>query len=383
MLNFRPRIDLPLLLAISLLILLGSLTVWSASGFSEPMLERHLTRALISLTALVIMSTIPPIKYQHAAPYLYGLAIMLLFGVIVMGDSTNGSQRWLALGPVRFQPSELVKVAIPMMIAWMLVVDPGRPDLKKIILCLIVTAIPAGLIFIQPDLDGAIFTVIYALFVLYFAGMSWKIVSSFLAIIATTIPVLWFFVMAAYQKKRVTQFLNPESDPLGAGYQIIQSLIAIGSGGIKGKGWTNATQGHLGFIPESHTDFIFSTYAEEWGFLGSLLLIGLYLFITGRVIWLASQCESPFSRLVSGALALSFFLYAFINVGMVSGGLPVMGSPLPFFSYGGTAMITQGVCFGIIMSLCLHKPYEKKKVKLALKHQYFDQPKNDVLTKIV
>ncbi len=194
MLNFRPRIDLPLLLAISLLILLGSLTVWSASGFSEPMLERHLIRALISLTALIIMSTIPPIKYQHTAPYLYGLTIILLLGVIIMGDSTNGSQRWLALGPARFQPSELVKVAIPMMIAWMLVVDPGRPNLKKIILCLIVTAIPAGLIFIQPDLDGAIFTVTYALFVLYFSGMSWKIISSFLAIIATTIPMLWFFL---------------------------------------------------------------------------------------------------------------------------------------------------------------------------------------------
>ncbi|MGR5062860.1 rod shape-determining protein RodA [Photobacterium sp. DNB22_13_2] len=360
MLNYRPRIDYPLLIAITSLILLGSLTVWSASGFSEPMLERHLIRALIALACLVVMSAIPPIKYQHAAPYLYGLAVVLLLGVIVMGDSTNGSQRWLAIGPIRFQPSELVKVAIPMMVAWLLVVDAGRPDLKKIGLCLLVTGVPAGLIFIQPDLDGAIFTIIYALFVLYFAGMSWKIIGSFLGGIATAVPLLWFFVMEAYQKKRVTQFLDPESDPLGAGYQIIQSLIAIGSGGIKGKGWMNATQGHLGFIPESHTDFIFSTYAEEWGFIGTLILLGLYLFITGRVIWLACQCESPFNRLVSGALSLSFFLYAFINMGMVSGVLPVMGSPLPFFSYGGTAMITQGVCFGIIMSLCLYKPYKSK-----------------------
>lgn len=358
--NYRPRLDLPLLMAIAVLIFLSSLTVWSASGFSEPMLERHLARALITLCAIIVMSSIPPIKYKHIAPYLYGLAVVLLVGVIVMGDSTNGSQRWLALGPVRFQPSELVKVAIPMMIAWMLVTEAGRPDLKKIATCLLITGVPAGLIFIQPDLDGAIFTVIYALFVLYFAGMSWKIISSFMAAIATAVPILWFFVMAAYQKKRVVQFLDPESDPLGAGYQIIQSLIAIGSGGIKGKGWTNATQGQLGFIPESHTDFIFSTYAEEWGFLGSVLLLGLYLFITCRVIWLANQCESPFNRLVSGALALSFFLYAFINIGMVSGALPVMGSPLPFFSYGGTAMITQGVCFGIIMSLCLYKPYKKK-----------------------
>ncbi|KLV03357.1 cell wall shape-determining protein [Photobacterium aquae] len=360
MLNYRPRIDYPLLLAIILVMLLGSLTVWSASGFSEPMMERHLVRALISLTCIMVMSAIPPIKYQHITPFLYGLAVVLLLGVIVMGDSTNGSQRWLALGPIRFQPSELVKVAVPMMVAWLIVVDAGRPDLKKIGLCLLVTGVPAGLIFIQPDLDGAIFAVIYALFVLYFAGMSWKIIGSFLGAIATAVPLLWFFVMEAYQKKRVTQFLNPESDPLGAGYQIIQSLIAIGSGGVRGKGWMHATQGHLGFIPESHTDFIFSTFAEEWGYMGSVLLMGLYLFITLRVIWLACQCEHPFNRLVSGALALSFFLYAFINTGMVSGVLPVMGSPLPFFSYGGTAMITQGVCFGIIMSLCLYKPYTSK-----------------------
>ncbi|MGF1703689.1 rod shape-determining protein RodA [Photobacterium makurazakiensis] len=360
MFQYRPRVDLPLFLAITSLILLGSLTVWSASGFSEPMLERHIIRAVIALCAIIVMSAIPPIKYQLISPYLYGLAIVLLLGVIIMGDSTNGSQRWLIIGPIRFQPSELVKVAIPMMVAWLLVVEAGRPNMKKIAACLAVTGIPAGLIFIQPDLDGAIFTLIYALFVLYFAGMSWKIIGSFLGSVAVAAPLLWYFVMEAYQKKRVSQFLDPESDPLGAGYQIIQSLIAIGSGGIKGKGWTNATQGHLGFIPESHTDFIFSTFAEEWGFLGSVLLLGLYLFITARVIWLASQCESPFNRLVSGALALSFFLYAFINMGMVSGVLPVMGSPLPFFSYGGTAMITQGVCFGIIMSLCLYKPYKAK-----------------------
>lgn len=360
MFNYRPRIDYPLLFAIFVLILLGSLTVWSASGFSEPMLQRHLIRAVMAIGCIVFMSAIPPLNYQRMTPFLYGLAVILLLGVILIGDSTNGSQRWLVIGPIRFQPSELVKVAIPLMVAWLLVVDAGRPDLKKIAICLLVTAVPASLIFIQPDLDGAIFTVIYALFVLYFAGMSWKIIGSFLGGLAITIPALWIFVMAAYQKKRVTQFLDPESDPLGAGYQIIQSLIAIGSGGLRGKGWMNATQGHLGFIPESHTDFIFSTYAEEWGFFGSVLLLGLYLFITGRVIWLACQCESPFNRLVSGAFSLSFFLYAFINMGMVSGLLPVMGSPLPFFSYGGTAMITQGICFGIIMSLCLYKPYKTK-----------------------
>ena len=191
--------------------------------------------------------------------------------------------------------------------------------------------------------------------------MSWKIIGSFLGGIATAAPLLWFFVMEAYQKKRVTQFLDPESDPLGAGYQIIQSLIAIGSGGNQRQRMDQCNARASGLSSRKVIlTLSFSTYAEEWGFIGSLILLGLYLFITGRVIWLACQCESPFNRLVSGALSLSFFLYAFINMGMVSGVLPVMGSPLPFFSYGGTAMITQGVCFGIIMSLCLYKPYKGK-----------------------
>lgn len=262
--RFQPHIDYPLLFAILTLITLSTLSVWSASSFSEPIIERHLIRAALAIGALVFMSCISPLRYQHSAPYLYGLTVLLLVGVFVLGDSTNGSQRWLEIGPIRFQPSELVKVAIPLMMAWIIIADAGRPTIKKIFLCLLVTSVPAGLIFIQPDLDGAIFTIIYALFVLYFAGMAWKIILSVLGVVAVSLPVSWYFVMAPYQKKRITQFLNPESDPLGAGYQIIQSKIAIGSGGIKGKGWMDATQGNLGFIPESHTDFIFSTFAEEW-----------------------------------------------------------------------------------------------------------------------
>ncbi|KAB1505865.1 rod shape-determining protein RodA [Photobacterium damselae] len=354
--RFQPHIDYPLLFAILTLITLSTLSVWSASSFSEPIIERHLVRAALAIGALIFMSCISPLRYQRSAPYLYGLTVLLLVGVFVLGDSTNGSQRWLEIGPIRFQPSELVKVAIPLMMAWIIIADAGRPTIKKIFLCLLVTSVPAGLIFIQPDLDGAIFTIIYALFVLYFAGMAWKIILSVLGVVAVSLPVSWYFVMAPYQKKRITQFLNPESDPLGAGYQIIQSKIAIGSGGIKGKGWMDATQGNLGFIPESHTDFIFSTFAEEWGYIGSVVLLALYLFITARVLWLACQTESPFSRLVSAAFALSFFLYSFINIGMVSGVLPVMGSPLPFFSYGGSAIITQGAIFGMIMSLNLRKP---------------------------
>ncbi|MBV7297450.1 rod shape-determining protein RodA [Enterovibrio paralichthyis] len=353
--KFHLRFDIPLLIAIISLITLGSMSVWSASGYSMPILERHVARAGIAMFALLLFSLIPAKRYRQFAPHLFVITIILLLGVIAAGETVNGAKRWLALGPIRFQPSELVKVAVPMMAAWLIVRDPGRPGLHKIFLCAAVTAVPASLIVIQPDLDGAIFTVIYTLFVLFLAGMSWRIIGSVLALVAAVVPVMWFFFMEEYQKMRVTQFLNPESDPLGSGYQIIQSLIAIGSGGVRGKGFMSATQGQLGFIPESHTDFIFSTFAEEWGFIGSAVMIVLYLFISGRALWLAANTNSPFSRLVSGALAMSFFLYAFINLGMVSGLLPVMGSPLPFISYGGTAMITQGACFGIIMALCCGK----------------------------
>lgn len=332
--------------------LLGSLTIWSASGYSEATMTNHLMRCGISILCVVIMASIPARQYRRVSPYLYLLTILLLIGVVLVGDSSNGSQRWLSIAGFRFQPSELVKLAIPMMVAWFIQREGTRPTGIRLLVAILMTAIPAGLIFVQPDLDGAIFGIIYMLFVLYFAGMSWKIIGGFVALVATSIPLLWFFVIEAYQKKRIVQFLNPQSDPLGSGYQIIQSHIAIGSGGVTGKGWMNATQSSLGFIPESHTDFIFSAYAEEWGFLGCVLLLSLYLFITLRALWLACHCHHAFSRLVCGSLALSFFLYAFINTGMVSGLLPVMGSPLPFFSYGGTAMITQGVCFGIIMSLC-------------------------------
>lgn len=354
-LRIRPQLDYPLLAAICFLIAAGSISVWSASGFSEPILERHLARAVIAIGALIVLSAVPAKKLCDVAPPLFTLTVLLLLAVVIAGDATNGSKRWLALGPIRFQPSELVKVAVPMMAAWLIAKDPGAPTFKKIGLCLALTAMPAGLIVIQPDLDGAIFTVIYSLFVLFLGGMSWKIIASVITIVATAIPVLWIFFMESYQKMRVTQFLNPESDPLGAGYQIIQSLVAIGSGGIRGKGYMNATQGQLGFIPESHTDFIFSTFAEEWGYFGSVALISTYLFIAGRTLWLASQSDSAYGRLVIGALAMSFMLYAFINMGMVSGLLPVMGSPLPFISYGGTAMITQGACFGIIMALAPRK----------------------------
>lgn len=347
-----PKIDVLILLAIVSIMLLGSLTIWSASGYSEATMTNHLMRCGISILCVVMMASIPARQYRRVSPYLYLLTILLLIGVVLAGDSSNGSQRWLSIAGFRFQPSELVKLAIPMMVAWFIQREGTRPTGIRLLGAILMTAIPAGLIFVQPDLDGAIFGIIYMLFVLYFAGMSWKIIGGFAAVVATSIPLLWFFVIEAYQKKRILQFLNPQSDPLGSGYQIIQSHIAIGSGGVTGKGWMNATQSSLGFIPESHTDFIFSAYAEEWGFLGCVLLLSLYLFITLRALWLACHCHHAYSRLVCGSLALSFFLYAFINTGMVSGLLPVMGSPLPFFSYGGTAMITQGVCFGIIMSLC-------------------------------
>ncbi|MDW1853561.1 rod shape-determining protein RodA [Vibrio sp. Vb0888] len=351
----RFHIDLPLLLGIFALMGFGLVSMYSASGQSLEMMDRQAMRMVLSLVVMVVLAQLSPRTYESLAPLMFVAGVVLLFGVLFFGEASKGAQRWLNLGFVRFQPSELLKLAVPLMVARYIGRQPLPPTFRTLIVALIMVCLPTILIAKQPDLGTSILIAASGIFVIFLAGISWKIIAAAAIALGGFIPILWFFLMREYQKVRVRTLFNPESDPLGSGYQIIQSLIAIGSGGMKGKGWMNATQGTLGFIPESHTDFIFSTYAEEWGFIGCVVLLALYLFITARVMLLACQSEHFFSRLVSGTLAMSFFLYAFINTGMVSGLLPVMGSPLPFFSYGGTAMLTQGICFGVIMSLCYSK----------------------------
>jgi rod shape determining protein RodA len=277
-----------------------------------------------------------------------------LLAVLVMGEIGKGAQRWLNFGLLRFQPSEMMKVVVPMMVAWYLAENPLPPSRRAVVVASLMIIVPTFLIIRQPDLGTALLVASSGIFVLLLSGISWWLVASVVGLLATAAPVLWYF-LRDYQKQRVLTFLNPESDPLGAGYHIIQSKIAIGSGGLYGKGWLNGTQAHLDFLPEHSTDFIFAVLAEEFGFIGILLLLAIYFFIVARGLYVATQAQSSFNRLVAGSLILTFFVYVFVNIGMVTGLLPVVGLPLPLVSYGGTSLVTMMAAFGVLMSIHTHR----------------------------
>jgi rod shape determining protein RodA len=279
-----------------------------------------------------------------------------LVGVIFFGTGAKGAQRWLQLpGLPRFQPSEFMKLIVPMMAAWFLSRRYLPPSLKDIFGTLILIFVPVLLIVKQPDLGTSILVAAAGIFVLLFAGMSWKVITSFGVLVGAFAPVMWMFVMRDYQKQRVLTFLDPESDPLGAGWNIIQSKTAIGSGGTWGKGWLEGTQSQLNFLPESHTDFIIAVCAEEFGFVGVVALLFLYLLIVLRGLHIAVKAQDSYSRLLAGSLTLTFFVYVFVNIGMVSGILPVVGVPLPLVSYGGTSVVTIMAAFGVLMSIHTHR----------------------------
>jgi rod shape determining protein RodA len=282
------------------------------------------------------------------------LGVLLLIIVAFVGDASKGAQRWLDLGVIRFQPSELMKLAVPMMCAWLLNDRPLPPDLKVLSLMGVVIAVPVGLIAEQPDLGTALLIATSGTFVVLLAGLRARVIVAVLALVPVLGWVAWGF-LHDYQQKRVLTFLDPESDPLGAGYHIIQSQIAIGSGGIFGKGWMNGSQAQLEFLPERSTDFIFAVVGEEFGLLGLLLLLALYLFVIARGLFMAIECQDTFARLVAGSVSLTFFVYVFVNAGMVSGLVPVVGVPLPLVSFGGTSMVTLMAGFGILMSLHSHR----------------------------
>ncbi|HEU4530974.1 MAG TPA: rod shape-determining protein RodA, partial [Steroidobacteraceae bacterium] len=280
--------------------------------------------------------------------------VILLIIVDVTGHIGKGAQRWLDLGFIRFQPSEMMKLAVPMMCAWFLHDRPLPPDFKPLLVLGALILVPVGLIAEQPDLGTALLIAASGVFVVLLAGLRVRIIVGVLALLPLVAWIGWRF-LHDYQRKRVLTFLNPENDPLGAGYHIIQSQIAIGSGGVFGKGWMNGSQAQLEFLPERSTDFIFAVIGEEFGFLGLLLLLGLYLFVIGRGLFMALECQDTFARLVAGTISLTFFVYVFVNAGMVSGVLPVVGVPLPLVSYGGTSMVTLMAGFGILMSLHSHR----------------------------
>ncbi len=341
---------MPLLLALLILCGYGLLILSSATGQNSAQLDRQLLHLGLSFFVLLSIAQTPPRYFYHLAPWLYLGGVFLLIVVLILGEIGKGAQRWLDLGIVRFQPSELLKLAVPLMLAWFLSRGPLPPRGFRTFWALVLTLIPVLLIAAQPDLGTALLVASAGGFVLFLAGLSWRFILGLIAAGAALMPVLWHF-MRDYQRQRVLTLLDPERDPLGAGYHIIQSKIAIGSGGLYGKGLGNGTQSHLEFLPERSTDFIFAVLGEELGLFGILALLGIYLFIIFRGLYMAAHIPNTFGRLLAGSLVLVFFVYLFVNMGMVSGLLPVVGVPLPLVSYGGTSMLTLMAGFGILMSL--------------------------------
>jgi len=352
----RMHIDLVLFLLILLLACCGLLILYSGSGQDMTMVKRQALHFLIGFVVLIVAAQFPPRFYQTVAPWAFAIGVIALIGVLVMGVGAKGAQRWLAIpGLPRFQPSELVKLALPLTVAWYMSTRPVPPRLFDLMKAMLIIGLPTVLILKQPDLGTSILISASGILVLFFAGMSWTLILSMIGIVASCAPLMWFFVMREYQKQRVLTFLNPESDPLGSGWNIIQSKTAIGSGGIDGKGFLQGTQSQLEFLPESHTDFIIAVLAEELGLIGVLSLLTLYFLIIMRCLYLSSRCETLFGRLLSGSLAVTFFIYVFVNIGMVSGILPVVGVPLPLVSYGGTSVVSLLTAFGLIMSMYTHR----------------------------
>ncbi len=361
-------LDLWLLLGLFTITGYGLLVLYSASGGSEKMFTNRVMQVSLGLGVMFVMAMIPPRTYKQISPYLYAVTIVMLVMVDVFGETSKGAQRWLNLGFVRFQPSEIAKLAVPLMVATFLSNRPLPPNFRDTAIALAIIVFPTLLVAAQPDLGTSILVCAAGIFVLFLAGLSWKLISAGVVFLAGFIPIMWFFLMHDYQKTRVMTLIDPEKDPLGAGYHIIQSKIAIGSGGLHGKGWMEGTQSQLEFLPEPHTDFIFEVLSEELGMIGVLILLSIYLFIIARGLMLGAKSDNAFGRILSGGTALLFFVYVFVNIGMVSGILPVVGVPLPLFSYGGTSYVTLMAAFGLMMSSYVHRkkthsdnPYNKLK----------------------
>lgn len=354
------HIDMPLFLSICALLGFSLLIVYSASGEDSIVLERQFTRVSLSIAVMLLVAQIDPEILRRWALPIYIVGILLLLGVHFFGEVNKGAQRWLNLGFIEFQPSEFIKLAFPISMAWYISQFPLPPKKTQLLGGLFILLIPTILIAKQPDLGTSILVASSGIAVLFLSGMSWLIIWSGVTLILACIPGFWYFLMHDYQKQRVLTLLDPEKDPLGAGYHIIQSKIAIGSGGIFGKGWLNGSQSQLEFLPERHTDFIFAVIGEEFGLFGAMILLGLYLFIIARGLIIAVEAQTNFSRLLAGSITFTFFVYLFVNIGMVSGLLPVVGVPLPLVSYGGTSMLTLLIGFGILMSIHTHKRFVTK-----------------------
>jgi rod shape determining protein RodA len=353
---WRLHIDLPLLTGLLIICVVSLIVLYSASGESLASVINQAIRFGVGFVVLLILAQIPPRTFNRWAPAFFTIACLLLVLVLLFGVIVNGAQRWLqipALG--RFQPSEMMKLALPIMVAWYFSQRTLPPKFLDVLVALIIVAVPTALIGTQPDLGTAILVGMSGIIILFFAGLSWRIISAAGVMAIVAVPLMYLYVLQDYQRRRIDTLFNPEADPLGAGWNIIQSQIAIGSGGLMGKGWLNGTQSRLDFLPESSTDFIFAVIGEEFGLIGIVLLLLLYLAVVARGLFMSMQASDTFGRLLGASIALTFCLYVVVNMGMVSGLLPVVGMPLPLISFGGTSAVTLLASFGILMSIHTHR----------------------------
>ncbi|MEP4146875.1 MAG: rod shape-determining protein RodA [Halioglobus sp.] len=351
----RLHIDVPLLLLLMILTTYGLFVLYSASGQNMGAVVRQGRYFAVGYVIMILGAQVSLQRYTRWAPWLYLAGVATLVAVMFFGVGAKGAQRWLQLGGFRFQPSEIMKLVVPMAVAWYLSDRILPPRFKYVLVSLALVAIPAGLILQQPDLGTSLLIAASGLFVLFMAGIGWRYIFGAMILAVASAWPAWMFVLKDYQKQRILTMLNPESDKLGAGWNIIQSKTAIGSGGWEGKGWMSGTQSQLDFLPESHTDFIIAVLAEEYGLRGVLFLLALYVLILLRGFWIGVQAQTSFGRMMSGSLTLTFFVYIFVNMGMVAGLLPVVGVPLPLVSAGGTSVVTLMAGFGILMAVSTEK----------------------------
>jgi rod shape determining protein RodA len=347
-------VDSTLLVLLLSLSMVGLAVLYSASYDVPGRVAAQLANLAVALAAMWIVAQVSPQTMMRFAIPAYVVGLGFLIAVALAGDVVNGARRWLHVGVTRFQPSEMMKLALPLMLAWYFHKNESTLRWRDYFVAGFLLLVPLGLILRQPDLGTAGLVGTAGFFIMFFAGMSWRVIGAIAAAGAAAVPVLWPF-LHDYQRRRILTLLDPSSDPLGAGYHIIQSTIAVGSGGLAGKGWLNGTQSHLEFIPERHTDFIFAVFSEEFGLIGNIALIVLYTLLVARGLMIAANAATLFGRLLAASIALQFFVYAFVNMGMVSGILPVVGVPLPFLSYGGTALLTLFIGAGILMSIQRHR----------------------------
>ena len=348
------HLDTQLLVVLLLLMGVGLATIFSGSNQSVPRISSQVANIMVALGVMYIFANVPPHFLRRIALPLYVFGVLLLVCVALFGEIVNGARRWLYIGVTRIQPSELMKIAVPLMLAWYFDRYEATLKLKNYIIAALLLIVPIGLIVRQPDLGTALLISAAGAYVLFLAGLSWRIIIGLGVAAAACLPFVWG-MMHDYQRQRILTLIDPTQDPLGTGYHTIQSTIAVGSGGLVGKGWLQGTQTHLDFIPERTTDFIFAVFSEEWGLFGNVMLLVLFLLVIGRGVIITANAPTLFTRLFGGAITLTFFTYAFVNMGMVSGILPVVGVPLPLVSYGGTSLVTICLGLGILMSIETHK----------------------------